>query len=448
MPLVIFCSEEAQATKIETYNQDKPRLERIPLVPRNLKTGWPLLQVSLLTPTLLDTQKYEQALGGGKCHYFFIAAFNFACLLAQLPGFVNVKGKQDNQIDPKRLKADNAALFLDAFNVHFMHLGITIISESGAYGKTLEVTTEPPEAAGALREGLWSAESFAFKSKKVINSIADWKDEPLLSESDINQRLDPEVAVFANGQIFVDLGMFLDRRVKNAQFKELLEAIFKVNEFQTLQMESAPEFTSVNTTTANDKNDQHDNTDLSSSLVHHSPDSETSSSVFREDEMLIQNNYKNKPATIKSLFLKIQLMKVYGSTLSKIDEKKGEAVVLLAEELKRKAIEFNTLLDQKLIDHNQLAAFKEEFTKLLHSKDELMMEHREKWKPIVVNILICFTGIGLLALSIKAGANIFSSLYLGRPITLNDSLFFATTKRQNALAEVEKSFNEAVLVAS
>jgi hypothetical protein len=447
MKPVTFCSEEAQATRIETYNQGKSREDRIPLVPRNLKTGWPLLQVSLFTPTLSDTQKYERAIGGGTCHSFYIVAFNFACLLARLPGIVTVKGNSDTIMDPKKLKGGNAGLFLDGYYVQFKHLGITINSEKGPYGKLLEIKTQSPQSGEALTKALGD-ELFGFKPQKAIYATADWHDTPPLSESDINNRLDLEVAVFANGQIFVDLGMFLDKCVKNDEIKELLETIFKVKEFQTLQMESAAEYTSVNMTTPKDKKDQHEDSDLSPSSVDPTEYPDTSSLVLPGDKMRIQSNDTNKPTTIKSLFLKIKLMKDYGSTLSKIDERKGNAVILLAEQLENKASIFKRLLQQKPIDPEKFAAFKEEFKTLLHSKDELMMEHREKWKPIVANILICFTGIGLLALSIKAGANIISSLYLGRPITLNDSLFFATTKSQNALAEVEKSFNKAALVVS
>lgn len=99
---VNFLSESSQERVLNEANESKKRYEKIPLVPRNANSGWPLLQVSLFSPNSENSNQYEHALGGGKCHYFHIGAFNIACLLAKLPGKMNIIGNYNEKRERER----------------------------------------------------------------------------------------------------------------------------------------------------------------------------------------------------------------------------------------------------------------------------------------------------------------------------------------------------------
>ena len=65
---IIDFEEEKQIEALKTFNPNPKSPDVIPLVRRNLNTGWPLLQVSLYSPVGNDTSTtvlYEPALGGG-----------------------------------------------------------------------------------------------------------------------------------------------------------------------------------------------------------------------------------------------------------------------------------------------------------------------------------------------------------------------------------------------
>ena len=62
MPVILF-SEEEQVELLEKYNRDKKKHEVIPLMPRNLNTGWPLIQASLFSVDPDDSEQYIPILG-------------------------------------------------------------------------------------------------------------------------------------------------------------------------------------------------------------------------------------------------------------------------------------------------------------------------------------------------------------------------------------------------
>lgn len=76
------------------------------------------------------------------------------------------------------------------------------------------------------------------------------------------------------------------------------------------------------------------------------------------------------------------------------------------------------------------AQFKTSFMTKLHSKDNEMAAHRERWKVIVANVLIALTGIGLFAIGVCYG--------------LTGHCFFNQTLREKHIQALEE---EARLVA-
>lgn len=411
MSIAVFSAEE-QNSYLNEYNKDKKRFERIPLIPRNYETGWPLLQVSLFTPTVSETPLYEHALGGGKCHYFYIGAFNFACLLAKIPGKVEILGSYGHKAEPEHLKVDNVGMFLDGFVFHHKAIGIKISSESGAYGKTLTVECSEGDSS-KLRGALDNSFSFALRKGAQMSAVGGWRDSPALSASEIKDSLNEDVAVFSNGQIFVDLGQLIDHLVKDPEIKEYLATVFRVNEFLDLK----------NT-----------NSEFKPSAPLVERDVTVPENIQKESEDV--RKIEVNPMLV-SLYFKIKLMRDYGDALSKKD-KKGEDVIKLAVKLKEKVDCFNETVSQRKPDNNEVTLFQSEFKRLLHSQDEQMKEHREIWKPIVANILISLTIFGLLAVGVRAGINVINALRKNEEMELSDVLFFAKTKSERKANAIEE----------
>jgi hypothetical protein len=136
------------------------------------------------------------------------------------------------------------------------------------------------------------------------------------------------------------------------------------------------------------------------------------------------------------VYSKIAVMKAYGQGLLTDDHIKGTAVVALSEALKAKADTFVMSYRERPLD---IATFESEFTHLLHSQDAAMNHHRHQWKPIVANILLALTVVGLIAIMIKAGLQaIHPKGNADDPNrTFNHSLFFAKTRTQEKLESIE-----------
>lgn len=239
MPIHSF-SEEEQDPILSRHNETRTEHNKIPQLLRNYKSGWPLLQVSLFSLNdTLDPIKYEHVLGGGICHFFYIGAFNFASLLTKIPGSMDIITPYP--ITPKReqVKADNVLLFLKAFSIHHKKLGIKITSTSGGYGKNLAISL-PEGNADKLRDALADSFSFALKERTSIKAIGGWNDSGY-TQKQIEEAINTDVAVFINGQIFIDLGMFLKKAVKDKEVSALFKVLFKVDAFLELKKKH-PEF--------------------------------------------------------------------------------------------------------------------------------------------------------------------------------------------------------------
>ena len=77
--------------------------------------------------------------------------------------------------------------------------------------------------------------------------------------------------------------------------------------------------------------------------------------------------------------------------------------------------------------------------KILDRQDiqTIIQTHRMIYKPIIGNILLALTGIGLLAILYKAGAHYLDSVRKQESISFNQSLFFTETKSQKLLQQTE-----------
>lgn len=132
-------------------------------------------------------------------------------------------------------------------------------------------------------------------------------------------------------------------------------------------------------------------------------------------------------AKVKSeLFDKICKMEEYGNRLREKDRTKANEAIELSEELER----FARAYFENPKPTSTFEEFKGSFLELLHSKDAIMNKHRALWRPIVLNIVIALTGVGLFVL---AGKLVQSKITTGKC-----SLFCTTTKRERQVNKIEK----------
>ncbi|WED42069.1 tetratricopeptide repeat protein [Legionella cardiaca] len=145
----------------------------------------------------------------------------------------------------------------------------------------------------------------------------------------------------------------------------------------------------------------------------------------------------NKELTI--LYERIDDMYYYGQ---KIGFNKGEIIRDHTQALKNKLEQF--LIDayyQETPNLEQELVFKDEFKQLLNSQEKrLEIEtHREAWRPIIANILLALTGIGLLAIIAKVVAHAVESHGNKTDFSMNKAFFFAKTHSQILAEEIEKA---------
>lgn len=233
---VMPISEDQQAPLLEDYNRGRRRPEIIPWVQRNATTGWPLLQISLFSISPDDKDRYEPALGGGKCHSINIGAYNLAVLLSKIPGPIEIGSagglRGRGVIDPRKLRVERIGDFLAGYRFHHRHTGISIVSATQGYGQMVTMTV-PEGQSEALQGPINNVFAFAFLKDQPLDQIAGWNTNSY-SIQEIQDALDHEVATLSNGQIFIDLGMFLEQAVNDPEITSYFRDIFKVDAFSQL----------------------------------------------------------------------------------------------------------------------------------------------------------------------------------------------------------------------
>ena len=237
---IIPFEESEQRAKLQAYNETKHNIpDKIPVVPRNFVSGWPLIQVSLFAAD--DSQEhltYQPVLGGGTCHFIPIGGFSFAGLLAKIPGSVKCEKPYDDEtVAPEKFTLDNIHTFLQGFKIYHPGTGMGVACESmGSIGKKLYLIA-PLGDNRKLLAALEKVFSYAVKKNSGIIAIEGWYDAKPLTAEQIQSGINRDIAVFYNGQIFVDLGILLDQKVKDPEIREYLASIFKVAEFQQLKLQ-------------------------------------------------------------------------------------------------------------------------------------------------------------------------------------------------------------------
>ena len=333
---IIVVPEEGQVELISRFNINH---KYIPIVKRNQLSGWPLLQVSLYTQ-VEDTdggvELYEPALGGGKCHSINIGAFNLACLLTSVPGpmCIELFGSRHKKIEKVReqVRMEFVGAFLHGYSITHLGVGVAISSKSNSYG--YDVGVKAAEGNSDLLAGALSRVfSFAVKNESVVD-LAMWN-SPRYVSREIEESLDNDVAIFSNGQIFVDLGLFLVNSVKDKDLIQYFRDIFKVDQLQLCMLGLKVE--------------------------------------------------------VQNLRHSIDKMDVFGKKISASCSTGGQMAIALAAELHHQLNSFLSDSSGGGLDEGSFRLFMPEFEALLHSKDQLYTAYFASYKVVLANIQIALT---------------------------------------------------------
>ncbi|SNV07849.1 Ankyrin repeat protein [Legionella waltersii] len=160
----------------------------------------------------------------------------------------------------------------------------------------------------------------------------------------------------------------------------------------------------------------------------------------KEERVELVLKYLNKDVVDQFLNIR-QAINELRSHGKRISEPKGKVIQCLADELDELV---NTFLERNITKTNLKDGFEEfqmKFMNKLHSNDNEMQKHRMIWKPIVANLLIALSGVGILLIGCKVAMQMIEK----KPLTLNNSLFFAKTRSQELEEQVEQVLNGLII---
>jgi len=153
---------------------------------------------------------------------------------------------------------------------------------------------------------------------------------------------------------------------------------------------------------------------------------------------LTLDHLKNNEPTIKTLYQSIEALRDHAASFTDIDMDRGAAATGLAAALEKMADDFFTRTLQGTPSKEQYEAFEKELTELAYSEDELMGRHRAAWKPILANIVLALTGIGLLFMAMRAVVTLVMADDITK-VSINRMFFFGTTQLQNCTSDVSEA---------
>lgn len=133
--------------------------------------------------------------------------------------------------------------------------------------------------------------------------------------------------------------------------------------------------------------------------------------------------------SLDQLILQVNALKSYANGEPAFNQNEKECVSRLADELLELTKKANHITSER-----QLATFKKEFKQKLHSHDALMNKHFKIWKPLIANILVALTGLGLVVLAIRL---MYTKYKFGRC-----SFFLDTTPEQRQIDNVHAKLHK------
>lgn len=127
---------------------------------------------------------------------------------------------------------------------------------------------------------------------------------------------------------------------------------------------------------------------------------------------------------LSNLHDKIRSFRDYGNELVKAGAPEGDYVLQQAEKLKALTTSFSEHYFKRE-GISSLSAIKADFKDTIKESYQNMGNHRAQWKPIIANIAMAATGVGLLVLLTK--------------LLVTGSAFFMETSRQRKLQEIDSA---------
>lgn len=204
---------------IEKYNDTLLiQSQKIPLIPRNMHTGWPLLQISLF---FKKGNHYIPHVAGGKCHSIDFAYYFSAQLLRK----INF-GEIETNLTDHHFEIMNPNNFNNEYYLKIKAPLITIEAKSNAYGILSTINIGGSELNNVLRDinrittqnkinlfGHHNETYFNYTSQEILNS------------------LNKDLAIFYEGQIFVDFGTLLKLANVEDDVIDTFQGLFQVDLF-------------------------------------------------------------------------------------------------------------------------------------------------------------------------------------------------------------------------
>ncbi len=158
-----------------------------------------------------------------------------------------------------------------------------------------------------------------------------------------------------------------------------------------------------------------------------------------ESSNLPRMELENCPEVIR-LRESIMQMRIYGIKCQKNSPDESEAAISLAEKLNKRLQRFLDSSKSSILDHRLYLKFKKDFLQVLHSKDDVFANTKDRFKMIVNNIMIALTGVGALVL---AGKLLYSYIKTG-----HSKGFFNGTPAQSNVKQIEARVNDLPIAPS
>lgn len=223
-----FPSADQEAI-LQIKNSNKNTSEQIPNVLRNYRTGWPLIRLSHLSPVENEKNYYEIPLQK-RNDFFYVAAFSLAELIAHIPGKVTILNNDGEMVpDVNVFTIANIQHFSRNYTVSHDELKIGIAQKSASENtpnKTIDLKgqiAEPSLYRALLLEPILFA----------MNTPGQTLDKNIkYHRHDLEKMVIPGAAIFYDGQIYMDLGVFLQNCNFDRNAVNYFADIFKVHAFK------------------------------------------------------------------------------------------------------------------------------------------------------------------------------------------------------------------------
>lgn len=229
-----------QARELDQHNQHIASRRQIPNVLRNRHTGWPMLQVSLFelrgyAPVTREAM-YGPTIQGDKYKFLHMAAHSLAELLSSR-GDLTHSIPANLQHCVTRPTNSFDSFFMRRFKTNYAHDTITINEEPAGYGTrklTVSIQGVCDDAIREFETQLADLPEQVLQGAHGICSFSESQTPIVFSEGNIIEALDDSLATFYQGQIYVDLGVFLDTYVQTKEIRDAFELAFQVEAYNRL----------------------------------------------------------------------------------------------------------------------------------------------------------------------------------------------------------------------